>query len=121
LLTEAVKLAERHGMTQILLGAREQLATVLAELGRGDEALSVAREILAQVSEPDVACHDRARARGNTAWIYMLLAEAGHDHDSPRPLLEQQLAAFSPAGECPFPGHPALINLALVALAEDEP
>jgi hypothetical protein len=120
-LGEACRLAERLGMSRMLLSAREQLATVLAELGRDDEARVVAREILAQIAEPGVTCSDRARATGNVAWIHMLLAEAGHAHDPPRPLLEQQLAAVSEGGECPDPFHAAFVNLALVALAEHEP
>lgn len=120
-LQEARRLARRLDMSRELLSINEQLATALAELGRADEALLVAREILAQVEQPGVSCSDRARARGNVAWTNLLLAEAGHVHDPPRPLLEQQLEAVGETGECPEPGHAAFVNLAIVALAEHEP
>jgi hypothetical protein len=120
-LQEAQRLARRLDMSRELLTISEQLATALAELGRADEALLVAREILTHVEAPQVSCNDRARARGNVAWINLLLAEAGHAHDPPRPLLEQQLEAVSETGECPKPGHAAFVNLAIVALAEHEP
>jgi hypothetical protein len=120
-LEHARRLARRLDMSRELLSINEQLATVLAELGRAEDARLVAREILDSVEAPRVNCSDRARARGNVAWIYLLLAEAGHVHDSPRPLLEQQLEAVAADGECPEPGHPAYVNLAIVALAEHEP
>jgi hypothetical protein len=118
---QARRLARRIDMSRELLSISEQLATVLAELGRAEEARLVTREILAQVDEPEVNCNDRARARGNVAWINLLLAETGHVHDPPRPLIEQQLEAIGENGECPEPGHAAYINLAIVALAEHEP
>jgi hypothetical protein len=120
-LEHAQRLARRLDMSRELLSISEQLATLLAELGRAEEARLVAREILAQVEAPRVSCSDRARARGNVAWINLLLAEAGHVHDPPRPLIEQQLAAVDVDGECPEPGHAAYVNLAIVALAEHEP
>ena len=120
-LQEARRLARRLDMSRELLSINEQLATALAELGRADEALLVGREILAHASQPQVSCSDRARARGNVAWINLLLAEAGHVHDPPRELLEQQLQAVGETGECPEAGHAAFVNLAIVALAEHEP
>lgn len=120
-LEQAHRLARRLDMFEEMLGAAEQLATGLAELGRGDEALLVASDTLESAREPGVSCRDRARALGNVAWIKLLLAEAGHDHDPPRALLEEQLAAVDAAGECPNPSNAALVNLAIVALAEHEP
>lgn len=120
-LQEARRLARRLDMSRELLSINEQLATALAELGRADEALLVGREILDHANQPQVSCSDRARARGNVAWINLLLAEAGHVHDPPRELLEQQLQAVGDTGECPEPGHAAFVNLAIVALAEHEP
>lgn len=120
-LERAHRLARRLDMPRLSQSVDEQLATTLAELGRAEEALRVARETLARAEEPGVACTERARARGNVAWINMLLAAAGHAHDPPRPLLEQQLEAVAADGECPDPGHAAYLNLALLALSEHEP
>ncbi len=120
-LEEAGRLGLHLEMSSALLSIHEQRATVLAELGRAEEALLAAREIQERVTAPGVACNDRARALGNVAWINLLLAAAGHPHDPPRPLLEQQLAAVSATGPCPDSSNPALVNLALVALAEHEP
>ncbi|HLT38320.1 MAG TPA: CHAT domain-containing protein, partial [Enhygromyxa sp.] len=120
-LDEARRFAQRLDMSRELLSINEQLATTLAELGRGDEALQVTRDIQAQIAEPQVGCGDRARALGNVAWINLLLAEAGHEHDPPRPLLEAQLAHVDEHGDCPDPAHAARVNLAIVAIAESEP
>lgn len=118
---DARRLARRLGMTRDLLEIDEQLAITLAELGRGDEALLVAREILDHIDQPEVRCGDRGRALGNVAWTNMLLAEGGHAHDAPRELLEQQLELVGEGEECPDPSNAALVNLAILALAENEP
>ncbi|KIG18417.1 hypothetical protein DB30_00702 [Enhygromyxa salina] len=120
-LEEARRGAERLGMFRTTLAASEQLATSLAQLGRGDEALEVARDVEASAAAPGVSCKDRARAQGNVGWIHLLLAEAGLPHDPPRELMEAQLAAVDAAGRCPDPYNAARVNLALVALAEHEP
>lgn len=120
-LEQARRLARRLGMARELSMIEEQLATALAELGRGDEALLVAREILLRVDDPELTCSDRARALGNVAWTNLLLAESGHVHDPPRELIEQQLELVGEDGECPDPGNVALVNLTIAALAEHEP
>lgn len=118
---EARRLADHLDMVDFRVPILEQLTTVLAKLGRGDEVLLAARELLAHANEAGISCTNRARILGNTAWINLLLAQAGHEHDPPRPLLEQQLALAGEGGECPNPNNGALINLTIVALADHEP
>lgn len=115
--------AERVGMIRDVLGASEMHAALLAELGRGEEALVSARETLALGRAPGLGCSDRARLLGNVAWTYLVLARAGHAHDRPRPLLLEQLGLVDEGGACPDTTEAffARVNLAYVALEEGEP
>lgn len=112
--------ASRLGMHEEFLAASELLGPALAELGRGPEALTILRESLALADALD--CRTRARTLGNVAWGFLLLAEAGLDHDPPAPLLDRDLALVDVDGACPEPETAAYArtNLALVALAEHE-
>ncbi|PRP91720.1 CHAT domain protein [Enhygromyxa salina] len=115
--------AARIGLFRDFLGASEMHAAVLAELGRGEQALASARETLALGRAPGIGCPDRARLLGNLAWTHLLLAEDGYAHDLPRPLLLEQLELVNAKGECPEPTDAmvARVNLAYVALADAEP
>jgi tetratricopeptide (TPR) repeat protein len=112
--------AGRLAMHEEFLAAVELLGPALAELGRGDEALVLLREAL-QLSDT-LDCPARARTLGNVAWGFLLLAEAGLEHDPPAPLLDRALALVDVEGACPEPETAAYArtNLALVALAEHE-
>ncbi|MEM9453764.1 MAG: CHAT domain-containing protein [Myxococcota bacterium] len=120
---DAGRLAERLGMTAHWLGARQMHATLLAEIGRGREALKSARQALAGARDPALPCSERQHALGNVAWAQLMLAQAGLDHDPPRPLMREQLALLEPGAECPDPADEAWvrINLALAALVDAEP
>lgn len=120
---DAGRFAERLGMTAYWLGARQMRATLLAEIGRGHEALKSAREALAGARDPTLPCSERQNALGNVAWAQLMLAQAGLDHDPPRPLMREQLALLEPGAECPDPADEAWvrINLALAALMDAEP
>lgn len=112
--------ASRLAMHEEFLAASELLGPALAELGRGDEALVILREALALSDTLD--CPARARTLGNVAWGFLLLAEAGLEHEPPAPLLDRGLALVDAEGACPEPETAAFArtNLALVALTEHE-
>jgi hypothetical protein len=120
---EARRGASRLAMNEEFLAASELLGPALAELGRGAEALAVAHDTLALARSPALGCSDRARALGNVAWAHLLLAEAELEHDAPAPLLDEQLGMVEEQGSCPDRETAAYarVNLALVALADDEP
>ncbi len=122
-LGRARELARRVGRHVDFLNASESLSAALADLGRGDEALALARDTLALARSGTLRCLDRARVLGNVGWALFLLSEQGLPHDPPWPLLAEGLAAVEEGGECPDPVSAAYarVHLARVALAEQEP
>ncbi len=122
-LDEAHRGARRLGMIDYWVAASQLLGQGFAELGRGPEALAIIEDTLVLARSPEVSCHERALVLGNVAWAHMLLDQAGLDHDPPAPLLEEQLAMVDERGSCPdeVTATYARVNLALAALADDEP
>lgn len=115
--------AARLGMTTYWVSATQMHASLLAQIGRGSEALESARETLLRARELKLPCDLQQQTLGNMGWTHLLLAQGGLDHDPPRPLMREQLALVEPGGRCPDPAERAWarINLAVVALSEDEP
>ncbi len=120
---EAAQVAERLGMHDELLAAREALGTTYAELARGSDAVALARRILADAEQPRVACQLRYTALNTAGWVQLLLLQRQVEHLEPLEFFERALALVEAGGECPSPQAEVnvRINLALTALAEPDP
>ena len=120
-LSEAERAARRHQLHRVLPSILLAKATTLGELGRGEEATRAAAGALEAAD--DLPCVDRGRLVSTVGWINLILDDQRLPHEPPTPFFERALAAFAPGGACPHPVLAAdvLVNLALAALAEDEP
>lgn len=119
LFRDAIARAERLGLRDAALGARQELAVALAWIGRGAEAMTLERALIAEAAhEPPCA---RAAMRMNLAWIALLAsgglgAPAEQGAADPRSLLAEARAAVMGSCEDPFRRRHALLNEGLYAL-----
>ena len=119
----AERMAERLGMDNELLTAREGLGVTYAELARGRDAMELARRALADAERPGISCALRYTALNNAGWVQLMLQQRQVEHTDPEELFERALALVGVGGECPNPTQDAnlRINLALSALARHQP
>ncbi len=120
-MADAHRHGERLGAVDFLLGAVEQHAVALGELGRLDEARSIVGRGTELVRDIELPCPVRARALGNFGWAQLRLIQAGHDLEPVREMFEQSLYAWEHTCLSAQEAASQRINLALVALAEGEP
>jgi tetratricopeptide (TPR) repeat protein len=120
---EAASVASRLGMDRDLISAREALGITYAELGRGQDGVALARQILRDAERPGLPCHLRQSALNNAGWVQLLLWQQAVEHFAPEEFFERALALVEPSGECPN-YHEEVnvrINLALTELLSDDP
>lgn len=119
----ACVLAERLGATRERAAAYQTLASLLAEIGRTDDALRLVERALDLVDDPELPCMERAQLINSLGWAELLLGRSGQSTRHPYELFEDALAALDRDGPCPNAAEAANVrtNLALLALEEHEP
>ncbi len=103
-----------YGLSDVL----EMEAGTLAELGRDTEARALIPKIAA--SRSTAACENQVRMSNNIAWVQIVLAAAGREHEDPRPVLYDGLERNA---DCPDAWrHTAvLLDLAMIELEYGNP
>lgn len=118
-LEQAERGAARLGLDKLLIDSYDWHGSILAELGRGQEAIELASRGL-ELAPDEAWCSIRHRLLANFGWSHLVLATADLPHDDPHGYFEEAIALLE---QCPNPSRHAsrLVDLALTELTYDEP